>query len=168
MYLFVSLKFVIYQYSYFPLRNPLFSLWRSFLAHIVWHSWKLVVGVSPCDAQVRHSQQRVSLSQEDAKNVVCVKLPVRSKKYSIWKNDGMDGFIVSLFVELHTRKLQAILISVICLCTLLEPDSTWCQPKAVWVTPPRILHPGKDLTSFVALQNWKIIVISELCCYQIL
>lgn len=34
------------------------------------------------------------------------------------------------------------------------------------MTHPRIIHPGKDLTSSVALQNQNIITISELCCYQ--
>lgn len=113
------------------------------------------------------SRGSVCLRMEDAKSVVCLKLPVRTKKYSIWKNDGRDGFTVSMFMEQHACKLQASFISLISLCTPPEPNTTWCQPKAVWVTPPRILHPGKDFTSFVALQNWKIIVISELCPYQI-
>lgn len=36
------------------------------------------------------------------------------------------------------------------------------------LTPSRIIHLEQDFTSAVALQNWKIIGISKLCCSQIL
>lgn len=59
-----SLISVIYQCSYLALSNPLFSLGRSYLSHTAWHCMKLVVVTSPCNAQMRHRQQKVWLSQE--------------------------------------------------------------------------------------------------------
>lgn len=67
-------------------------------------------------------KHRVSLSQEDAKTVVYLKLTIRTNKYSIQKKDGRDGFTVNMFMEQHTCKLQAILISLICLCALVGPS----------------------------------------------
>lgn len=58
-----SLIPIIYQYIYLAL-SKLFSLGRSYLCHTAWHCLKLEDVMSPCNAQMRHRQQKLSLSQE--------------------------------------------------------------------------------------------------------
>lgn len=68
----------------------------------------------------------------------------------------------------HTCKLQPSLISLICLGTFSRAQLYLVLAKDSVTDTPRIIHLGQDFTSAVALQNWKMIVISKLCCYRIL
>lgn len=95
-----SLISIIYQYSYLALSKPLFSLGRSYLCHPAWQCLKLVAVMSPCNAQMRHRQQKLVLSQEGrCQKCDVLGIIVSKKTDSMWKNDGRNEFTVSMFMD---------------------------------------------------------------------